>query len=86
MKTISPLALALVIAATGAPAWGADDGQHDAHHPADSASTPKAKTVPGKSDAATARMDTQMKAMREIHDKMMVAKTPEERSALMEST
>jgi len=30
-----------------------------------------------------AHMDTQMKGMREMHEKMMAAKTPEERSALM---
>ena len=30
-----------------------------------------------------AKMDTQMKAMREMHDKMMAAKTPEERSKMM---
>jgi hypothetical protein len=30
-----------------------------------------------------AGMDTQMKAMQEMHDKMMAAKTPEERNALM---
>ena len=30
-----------------------------------------------------ARMDTQMKMMQGVHDKMMVAKTPEERSKLM---
>lgn len=30
-----------------------------------------------------ARMDAQMKSMRAMHDKMMAAKTPEERNALM---
>lgn len=29
------------------------------------------------------KMDQQLKAMREMHDKMMAAKTPEERNALM---
>ena len=34
-------------------------------------------------DAGMARMDPQMKAMREMHEKMMAAKTPEARNALM---
>ena len=44
---------------------------------------PKAKAMPGKSNPAMARMDDQMKTMQEMHDKMMAAKTPEERTALM---
>ena len=39
--------------------------------------------MPGKASPDMAHMDTQMKAMREMHDKMMAAKTPEERNALM---
>ena len=39
--------------------------------------------MPGKSGPDMARMDAQMKAMQEMHDKMMAAKTPEERNALM---
>ena len=34
-------------------------------------------------DAGMARMDPQMKAMRGMHEKMMAAKTPEVRNALM---
>ena len=34
-------------------------------------------------DAGMARMDQHMKAMREMHEKMMAAKTPEARNALM---
>ncbi len=83
MKIIPSIALAIAIAATGAPAWAASDAQQDAHHPAGAASAPKAKAMPGKSNPAMARMDGQMKAMREMHDKMMAAKTPEERNALM---
>ena len=71
------------MAATGAQAWAAKDEKHDAHHPAGAASAPATKTMPGKPNPAMARMDTQMKAMGEMHDKMMAAKTPEERNALM---
>jgi hypothetical protein len=45
--------------------------QHAAHHPAASAAAPNAAR------------DVRMKAMREMRDKMMNAKTPEERQALM---
>jgi hypothetical protein len=83
VKTIPSIALALVIAATAAQTWAADATQHDAHHPAGSASAPKAKAMPGKSNPAMTRMDGQMKTMQEMHDKMMTAKTPEERNALM---
>ncbi|NMM06325.1 hypothetical protein [Polaromonas sp.] len=83
MKHIASLPLALAIAASGASAWGASHTQQDAHHPAGSASAPKAKAMPDKSNPAMARTDAQIKAMQEMHDKMMAAKTPEERNALM---
>ncbi len=76
-----PLALALFV--VGASSWAAQHDKHDGHHPAGAASAPAARAVPGKSGASMARMDTQMKSMREMHDKMMAAKTPEERNALM---
>ena len=84
MKSIASLSLALAIAAvSGAPAWAASDAQPDAHHPAGSASAPKAKATPGKSNPTMARTEAQIKAMQEMHDKMMAAKTPEERNALI---
>ena len=83
MNTISSLGLALTIAAAGAQAWAADDKNHDAHHPTDAASARTTKAMPGKPNPAMARMDTQMKAMGAMHDKMMAAKTPDERNALM---
>ncbi|CDS52743.1 hypothetical protein [Polaromonas sp. CG9_12] len=73
MKTIPSIALALAMAAIGAPTWAASHAQPDPHHPAGSAAAPKAMS----------RMDDQMKVMQAMHDKMMAAKTPEERSALM---
>ena len=58
----------------GAPGSAAKADEHAAHHPAGAASAPPA--------AATSMQD-RMKAMREMHGKMMSAKTPEERQALM---
>jgi hypothetical protein len=56
----------------------------DVHHPEGAASAPStaptAKAAPGPSPSA---LQNQMKAMQAMHDKMIAAKTPEERSALM---
>ena len=83
MKLAHSLPLALVIATIGAPTWAAQDDQHQAHHPAGAASASPPKAMAGKARPELARMDAQMKAMRELHDKMMAAKTPEARNALM---
>lgn len=75
-----------------------DSQDHEAHHPADAASAPKKSKAPAakppvtkpsasKPSAGTKQkvdqMDKQMTVMSEMHQKMMGAKTPEERSALM---
>jgi len=86
-----PLSLALAIAAIGGPAWAAQQDPHQGHHPetAKPATAPPAapataaNPMSGKASTDVTRMDTQMKMMREMHIKMMAAKTPEERSALM---
>ena len=83
MKLFSSTALALALTAVGASAWAAKHTEQAGHHPAGAASAPTGKAMPGMSSADTARMDTQMKAMRQMHDKMAAAKTPEERNALM---
>ncbi len=72
------LALAFVIATLGAPAWSADD----AHRMAPGASAPAARSMTGMTHPDMARMDSQMKAMNEMHAKMLAAKTPQERDAL----
>jgi hypothetical protein len=83
MKLVRPLTLALALVTVGAPTWAAQDDQHKAHHPAGSASAPASKGMSAKPGMQIALMDTQMKAMGAMHDKMMAAKTPEERNALM---
>ena len=80
------LTVALAVASYGA--WAQTDAGHTQHHPATSVSkgTAKAAKVPAVNTAAKdsmAAMDSKMKAMREMHEKMMNAKTPEERNALM---
>ena len=83
MKLVRNLSLGLALFAVGAPSWAAQHDQHKAHHPAGAASAAGSKSMPGKTTPEMARMANHMKAMQEMHDKMMAAKTPEERNALM---
>jgi hypothetical protein len=83
MKLVRNLSLALALFAVGAPNWAAQHDQHKAHHPAGAASAAGPKSMPGKTTPEMARMANHMKAMQDMHDKMMAAKTPEERNALM---
>ena len=83
MKLAHSLLLALALATVGTSTWAAQHDQHQGHHPAGAASAPASNAMSSKAGPDLARMDTQMKAMREMHDQMMAAKTPEERNALM---
>lgn len=69
------LAIALVTTAIGSGAQTAATGQPSSRQAA-SAATPCGPDQ-------TAAMDRQIKAMREVREKMVNAKTPEERNALM---
>ena len=83
MKLSRSLSFALALAAVGAPTWAAEKDQHQGHHLVGAASAPASKAVSGQTTPDMARMDTRMKAMRDMHEKMMAAKTSEERDALM---
>ena len=83
MKLVRPLSLALALVTVAATSSAAQHDQHKGHHPAGSASAPASKATLSKANPQIARMETQMKAMGAMRDKMMAAKTPEERSALM---
>ena len=84
MKNFNTLSLALASATVSTFALAAADEKHDAHHPAGAASAAATTGAPDTAKPDMARMDMQMKGMAEMHDKMMAAKTPEERKALME--
>lgn len=72
-------------------AWAASDPQHDSHHPANSAVVPVTQEQVSNPEmdmgmhagAMPSGYADQMKAMQQMHDKLMAAKTPEERNALM---
>ena len=83
MKFVRNLSLAIALVATGTSSWAAQIDQHKAHHPVGSASAAASKSMPGKTTPEMAQMANHMKAMQEMHDKMMAAKTPEGRNALM---
>ncbi|MCL4746656.1 MAG: hypothetical protein KJZ83_14790 [Burkholderiaceae bacterium] len=80
---------ALATASLAASAWAVAQDQHDARLGAQTSVVQLAQATPGRpgmgmrSGAAMPGYGDQMKAMQEMHDKMMAAKTPEERNALM---
>ena len=80
MKLAHALSFAFVATILVAPAWAAQD---DSHHPTAATTVPASKGMPSKPSLQIALMDTQLKAMGDVHDKLMAAKTPEERNALM---
>ena len=83
MKLVRPLLIAAALIAMSAPNWATQHDLHKGHHPAASVAAATAKPMPDKTTPEMAQMANQMKAMQEMHNKMMAAKTPEERNALM---
>jgi hypothetical protein len=88
VRTLSAIA-ALTLATMATPTWAAADDQHDSHHPAPTTAVllAHATTTTPAQGMGTLRgnpgIQTQMKNMHDMHDKMLAAKTPEERNALM---
>lgn len=82
MMAIRTVAVATTLATVLVTGCAQIPGGHDTH-PSEAASTGKMSMPMGSSDAHMARMDEQMKAMQTMHDKLMEARTPEERSAMM---
>ncbi len=83
MNLVHSISLALAIGVAVSSAGAAQPDQHKAHHPAGAASSPAPKAMSGKAGPDMAGMNTQMKVMGDMHDKMMAAKTSEERNAVM---
>ncbi len=76
-------------AAMATSTWAAADDPYDSRHPAPATATQVAQAQPGNpgmgmhAGASAPGYTEQIKAMQQMHDKMMAAKTPEERNALM---
>ncbi len=83
MKNARLFPLALIAAVIGTAGWAAQPDEHAGHHPPGSAGAAATKPSAAKPAAGMARMDTQIAAMKAMHEKMMVAATPEERGKLM---
>lgn len=80
MKRIHALPLVLALFLAPLSALAVDPPKHDEHHPEAQA---EAKKAPAAAGDQMARMDDKMKTMHEMHEKMMAAKSPEERKTLM---
>lgn len=83
MKSLRTLIIALTAAVISTGIHAADAEDHSQHHPEYSSAKTVAKPAPQKSKDQAMTMDEHMSAMRNMHEKMMNAKTPEERNALM---
>ena len=81
-KTLSALTLAAALAFASTSTLAANHEQdHTEHHPEAPAAVAPAPDMGAK--VPPQAMQKQMQAMKAMHEKMMNAKTPEERSALM---
>ena len=81
-KTLSALTLAAALALASTSTLAANHEQdHTEHHPEAPAAVAPAPDMGAK--VPPQAMQKQMQAMKAMHEKMMNAKTPEERSALM---
>jgi len=83
MTSLRTLVCTVALATFSITGFAADPAEHDAHHPASTPPKAVAKPAPKASSDQMMKMDSQMKAMQEMHEKIMAAKTPEERKALM---
>lgn len=84
MKLLRPV-LCLTSSLIIAPSvWAAEPVDHTKHHPASASASAKVDTAPESTNKASMqKMDDQIQTMHDMHEKMMNAKNPEERSALM---
>ena len=88
MSPLQQTVLGFALAAACVGSWAQTAAEHEQHHPnvAAAGQPPAGPAGPAAGPASADRMaamDRQMKAMREMHEKMASAKTPEERNALM---
>lgn len=92
MSHLRQTVLTIALATAAAGSWAQTNAQVDAQHKQHQATvlaTEQASPAPATSAATPASaekmtaMDSKMKAMDEMHQKMMAAKTPEEKKALM---
>lgn len=84
MKLIHHYTLTAMLALSGPAVLAADEMDHAAHHAGVAVpSATAAAASEGADQESMMKMDAQMKAMEEMHNKMMNAKNPEDRKAMM---
>ena len=88
MTYLRHTALTLALATAVIGSWAQTDAEHKKHQETVPAAgqfsaQPSASTVTPAGAEKMAAMDSKMKAMSAMHEKMMNAKTPEEKKALM---
>ena len=83
MISLRTFTVAVATAAFALAGFAQPAAKHAAHHPDTAASAAAGTMTMGDMDAAMPQMDGHMKRMQEMHEKMMQASTPQERSALM---
>ena len=86
MSNLHHIVLSIAVAAASFGAFAQTKTDHAQHHPAEPAKKATKVTVPQSTSMlkeSVASMDSKMQTMREMHEKMMAAKTQEERRALM---
>jgi hypothetical protein len=83
MTSIRKTTLCIAIVCLSLGAYAQTDAEHTQHHP--EAPAKKAPKAAAKTDQmeTMAGMEKQMNSMRDMHEKMMNANTPEEKNALM---
>jgi len=90
MSKIHHTLIGVCVAAASLSVMAQAADEHKAHHPAGGTSPAStqmkaaAKPTGAGQMAGMAKMDEHMKSMQAMHEKMMAAKTPEERQALMD--
>lgn len=85
MKHVRSLyaALALALAPWAMATWAAQDEQPKPRQTPAVVSAGAVKVMPGKPRLQITQMDAQIDAMNAMHEKMLGAKTPEERNAML---
>ena len=83
MKSLRTFSVAAAAATFGLVGCAQTPVDHPAHHPEVNALASAAPMSMGSANGSMAQMDEHMKAMREMHEKMKRATTPEEKNALM---
>ena len=88
MKLTRSVVLALGLATASTFALATEKDEHAKHHPQSEnlKAAPENNTPAAPKNATSQKeMEAQMNSMRDMHDRMMTANTPEERNALMDA-